>query len=72
MFTSGNAYIYIPEFPFSGEIETYNFLMTIDYLAYGEKIGLVSPLHSLTIINANDRFASHSKVLDDFIKNKIS
>lgn len=46
--------------------------MTIDYLAYGEKIGLVSPLHSLTIINANDRFASHSKVLDDFIKNKIS
>jgi NADH dehydrogenase FAD-containing subunit len=72
LFTNGNAFIYIPEFPFAGEVETYNFLMSLDYFQLGETLGTVSPLHSLTIINANDRFASHSPVLDNFIKEKLS
>jgi len=72
LFTNGNAFIYIPEFPFANEVETYNFLMSLAYFQLGETVGSVSPLHNLTIINANDRFASHSNVLDKFIKEQIS
>ena len=72
LFSSGHAFVYIPEFPFAGEIETYNFLMSLSYFKFGEQVGIVSPLHSLTIINANDKFASHSDLLDNFIKDKIA
>ena len=72
LFSNGDAFVYIPEFPFAGEIETYNFLMSLDYFKYGEQIGYVSPLHSLTIINANDRFASNSQFLNKFIEERVS
>ena len=72
LFEHGNAFIYIPEFPFAGEVETYNFLMALSTWEMGERYGLVSPKHSLTIINANDRFASHCDVLDKFFRDKLA
>jgi len=72
LFYSGDAYVYIPPFPFSGEIEGYNFLIALDTWRESVKLGQVSPKHSLTIINANDRFASKSDALDSFIKQKLN
>ena len=70
--TNGHAFVYLPEFPFADEVESYNFLMSLSYFTYGETIGTVSPVHSLTIINANDRFTSHSELLNNFIKEKLA
>lgn len=30
LFETGDAYFYIPKFPFSGEVETFNFLFNIE------------------------------------------
>ena len=72
LFSSGDAYVYIPEFPFVGEVESYNFLMALDYIRYGEVLGTVSPLNSITIVNANDKFASHSVSLNKLIEDRLS
>ena len=34
-------------------------------------MGVISNKRSFTIINANDKFASHSEILDKFIKDYI-
>lgn len=71
LFSHGDAFVYIPPFPFSGEVEGYNFLIAIETWQKSVTLGQVSPLHSLTIINANDRFASKSDKLDAYIKEKL-
>lgn len=72
LFENGNAFIYIPEFPFENEVEQFNFLSALSTWELGEKYGAVSPIRHLTIINANDRFASKCNVLNDFIMKKLS
>ncbi len=71
LFESGSSFFFIPPFPFSGEVETYNFLVALDLWDYSEKIGLVSPKRKVTIVNANDKFSSHSPVLDKYIKKAL-
>lgn len=71
-FSQGNAFIYIPEFPFHNEVENLNFLIALDTWEAQEKLGIISPLRNLTIINANDRFASHCGVLDKFIRERLA
>lgn len=56
-FHSGEAIIYIPKIPFSGGVETYNFLYSSSIWDLDQKTGIVSPLRSITIINENDRFS---------------
>ena len=72
LFSHGQAFIYIPEFPFVDEIENLNFLIALSTWEISEKLGLVSPLRNLTIINANDRFASKCSVLDKFITDRLA
>ena len=43
--------------PFSGGVETYNFLFSSSIWDMDEKVGLVSPKRSITIINENDKFS---------------
>lgn len=57
LFENGDAYFYIPPFPFSGEVETYNFIFNIKMWMLQETQGLVSPNRTIRIINANDRFS---------------
>ena len=66
-FVHGDAYFYIPKYPFRGEIAYYNFLQAYDYWQYYIKIGKVSPKMSLTVVNANDTFAQFDPEAHDFI-----
>ena len=70
-FSQGNAFIYLPEFPFHNEVENLNFLIALDTWEAQEKMGIISPLRNLTIVNANDRFASHCGHLDKFIRERL-
>lgn len=72
LFEHGQAVIYIPEFPFQSEIEHMNFLYALSTWEMNEKLGIGSPLWHLTIINANDRFASQCDVLDKFIRDRLA
>jgi hypothetical protein len=66
-YTHGDAFFYIPKFPFRGEISGYHFLMAHDYWEYYRKIGKVSPKSSLTVVNANDSFTQYDKQAHDYI-----
>lgn len=71
LFEHGDAFFYIPPFPFSGEVESYNFLYALDIWKKGEKSGVVSPCRSATIINANSKFCSTSDKLNEFILKEL-
>lgn len=71
LFEHGECFVYIPEFPFGGEVESYNFLYGMNLWDFSQKIGLVSPKRKVTIVNANDRFANHSDSLNSFILKEI-
>lgn len=66
-YTHGDAYFYIPKYPFKGEIAAYHFLQAWDYWEYYRKIGKVSPLSSLTVVNANDTFSQFDKEAHEYI-----
>lgn len=66
-FETGDVYYYIPPFPFSGEVETYNFIFAENIWKKDEDLNLVSPLRKITIINANDRFSVDENI-DKFFK----
>lgn len=66
-YTHGDAYFYIPKYPFRGEIAAYHFLQAHDYWDYYRRIGKVSPISSLTVVNANDTFSQFDKQAHDFI-----
>lgn len=68
-FETGDAYYYIPPFPFSGEVETYNFLFSEAIWKKDERLGMVSPIRKLRILNANQSFSNDSQI-DEFIKTK--
>lgn len=70
-YTHGDAYFYIPKFPFRGEIAYYHFLQAFDYWQYYKKIGKVSPISSFTIVNANDRMTSVDNEANNFILAQI-
>lgn len=72
LFEHGQAFVYIPEFPFENEVDQYNFLSALSTWEMGENYGMVSPLRHLTIINANDRFASKCDVLNDYITKRVA
>lgn len=57
IFETGNAYYYIPPFPFAGESETFNFLFSENLWRKDELLGMVSPIRKLKIISANDRLS---------------
>ena len=46
--------------------------MALDLWENHEALGIVSPLRQLTIINANNRFASHCNKLDKFITDRLA
>lgn len=71
LFEHGNAFIYIPEFPFQNEVEHLNFLYALSTWEMNQELGIGSPLRHLTIINANDRFASKCDLLDQYIRKRL-
>jgi NADPH-dependent 2,4-dienoyl-CoA reductase/sulfur reductase-like enzyme len=66
-YNHGDAYFYIPKYPFKGEIAAYHFLQAWDYWEYYRKIGKLSPLSSLTVVNANDTFSQFDKEAHEYI-----
>jgi sulfide:quinone oxidoreductase len=55
-FNHGNAYFCIPPYPFRGEIGAYNFFISKEVFNWYSSHGKLSPLHSFTVVNANDKF----------------
>jgi len=55
-FTHGNAFFCIPPYPFRGEVGGYNFLLSKQIWNWYSSHGKLSPKHSFTIVNANDKF----------------
>jgi sulfide:quinone oxidoreductase len=71
-FTHGDAVFYLPEFPYSGEVETSNMLMSLELWQHLENIGNCSPLRQITVVTPNDRLISKSDKLNDFYLNKLA
>ena len=71
-FYNGNAVFYLPEFPYSGEVETSNLLMSLDLWQHFENIGNASPLRNITVVTPNDRLISKSEKLNEFYLNKLA
>ena len=72
LFNHGTAVFYLPQFPFSGEIEASNMLTFVDSIKHFESIGWVSPLHNVVVVTPNDRLVSTSELLNDYYKNKLA
>ena len=70
-FTCGTAVFYLPEFPFSGEIETSNLLLALDTFKHFVDIGQVSPLYNVVVVTANDRLVSQSDLLNEYYVRKM-
>lgn len=71
-FYNGDAVFYLPEFPYSGEVETSNMLMSLDLWQHFENIGNASPFRSVTVVTPNDRLISKSDKLNEFYLNKLA
>lgn len=67
-YTSGDAIFCIPPYPYTGEIECFNFFTSCEVWDWYKRHGKLSPLNSFTIMNANDTFCHHSPSADSFIK----
>jgi hypothetical protein len=71
-YTHGDAFFYIPKYPFRGEIAAYSFLNAYESWQYFKKIGKVSPLSTLTIVNANDKFSQFNPEAEQVIRKEIA
>ena len=71
LFEHGNAFFYIPPFPFSGQGESYNFLYALQVWKNGVESAVVSPVNTVNIVNANSEFCEHSQKLNEFIKKEL-
>ena len=69
-FRHGDAYFYIPPFPFKGEINAYNFLAAADLWSNYKKLGIITPNSTFTVINANDRFCEFEPETDQMFKDQ--
>ncbi|KAM3131529.1 hypothetical protein pb186bvf_016313 [Paramecium bursaria] len=67
----GQGYFCIPQYPFSGEVEAYNFFLTNKIWNQQISNGRQSPISDLTIINANDKFVQYSESGDYFFKEEL-
>lgn len=70
-FTHGTAIFYLPEFPFSGEVEASNLLLALESFKNYLNAGWVSPLYKVVVATPNDRIVSHSQLLNDFYLKKF-
>lgn len=71
-FVSGDAIFCIPPYPFAGEVETYNFFISDEIWKWYKNHGKLSPNHSITIVNANDKFVQFQDDVDKFIKDELA
>jgi len=70
-FLHGDAYFTIPKYPFRGEVGGYNFFISNEVWKWFASHGKLSPKHSFTVVNANDRFCQHFDEADKFIKENL-
>lgn len=70
-FFSGDAFFCIPPYPFRGEVEAYNFFISLDLWSWYKGNGKLHPNATLTIMNANDKFVQYNDDADQFIKSEL-
>ncbi|CAK61041.1 unnamed protein product (macronuclear) [Paramecium tetraurelia] len=70
-FNHGEAYFCIPQFPFSGEVESYNFLLSQRIWEWQTANGRQSPIKKFTIIQPNERFVQYNDAGDSFFKEEL-
>lgn len=61
----------MPEFPYSGEVESSNLLLALDTFKHFSNIGQVSCLYNVVVVTPNDRLVSNSDLLNDFFLKKM-
>jgi NADH dehydrogenase FAD-containing subunit len=69
-FTSGDAYFVIPPYPYKGEVGAFNFFLSNEIWKWYSSHGKLSPLHSFTVVNANDSFCHNFDEGDRYIKER--
>lgn len=67
-YRNGDAYFYIPPFPFKGEIGAYNFLAAASIWNDYKKLGLIPQSATFTVINANDKFCQFEPETDQLFR----
>lgn len=70
-FKSGHGFFCIPEYPYAGEVECFNFFVSDEVWRWAQSNGSLSPVHSFTIMNANDKFVQYCDSADAFIKERL-
>jgi hypothetical protein len=70
-FNHGDAYFVIPPYPFSGEVENYNFFLSHRIWEWQQAHGRQSPIRSFTVINANEKFVQYNDSGDSFFKEEL-
>jgi len=71
-YTSGDAIFTIPPYPYSGELENFNFFNSTEVWKWFLKNGKLSPINSFTVINANESFCHHNITTDQWIKAELA
>lgn len=71
-YTGGTAVFYLPEFPYSGEVESSNLLMSLELWHHFESIGAVSPKRKTILVTPNNRIISNSDLLNQFYLDKLA
>ncbi|KAL4508309.1 hypothetical protein ABPG72_003613 [Tetrahymena utriculariae] len=70
-FKSGDGYFCIPEYPYAGEVECFNFFVSDEVWKWAQHHGALSPKHTFTIVNANEKFVHYCDSADAFIKERL-
>lgn len=55
----------------SKTVETYNFFLASEIWKWYERHGKLSPIHSVTVFNANKKFCHFNDAADKFIKDEL-
>ncbi|EGR27203.1 hypothetical protein IMG5_200230 [Ichthyophthirius multifiliis] len=67
----GNGFFCIPQYPYAGEVECFNFFISDEIWKWASCNGALSPKHNFTIMNANEKFVHYCDSADDFIKSEL-
>lgn len=71
-YKSGNGFFCIPEYPYAGEVECFNFFATDDVWKWATHHAALSPKHDFSIVNANEKFVHYCDSADQFIKEQCA
>lgn len=70
-YTNGNAIYSIPQWPYKGEVNSFNFFPAAEVWRWYARNGKLSPINNFTVTNANDSFCQYFETADTFIKENL-